>query len=477
MISNRLRFTMIKMGKVTFLGFVLFLIMILIIILSWIIREAWLWAFYPMDLPIAAKITDFGWMEIETKDDCEGFLTNDTFGAPLIVDMFGVPGGMSQIHQTTSDIPFRFQLEFNQSQYKIISVINGNPRDSIVSETQQDSIYLDGTATFLSADLSNLSVLNMNQYLCSSEIELSHRSPNFYLADIGTLTKGTSAIRTSQNIMGGEQVVVNIKGKISIPGQLNETLDEVQIIINADDSDETSLTIGVEGQELNLELPHFISVASTDTDEVDDLPSGTFRFERFLLESIAIGSPVGQVQFGSFAPIILDNSLTNSSFVELELPESPVRLLGGHGGLYFLSGNMNKNTLIINGTTSRIVYRKQEYGISNWQKLPAAAQGVIFTLLGSTVTSLVVTIRGYFKEKQDKKLRSLFIPQKGNFVCVMDSGYLICGTLVEKPGFWFPYYVLSSAHRKYKNDGAWEEKGIALINIRASRVEQTYFIE
>ena len=86
-------------------------------------------------------------------------------------------------------------------------------------------------------------------------------------------------------------------------------------------------------------------------------------------------------------------------------------------------------------------------------------------------------IRAYIQKRRTTKALPQFEPQKGSYVCVTDSGYIICGTLISKPGFWFPFFVLSNARRKYKDKDFWEEKSIAQIHIKASRVEQTYFVE
>lgn len=146
-------------------------------------------------------------------------------------------------------------------------------------------------------------------------------------------------------------------------------------------------------------------------------------------------------------------------------------------GFYFLDGDLDKNTLTINGTTSRVIYRKQEYGLSNWQKLPGYAQGGIFTLLLGLITGTIEIVRSNIQKRRTTKTIHRYEPPKGSFVCVTDSGYLICGSLISKPGFWFPYFILSNVRRKHKDEDVWEEKAIAQIQIKASRIEQTYFIE
>lgn len=302
-------------------------------------REIWFWAFYPENLPISAKITDFDRIEIETHPNCqEAIDLNKLEYFPLKVHLNALPGGKEQIYQIQAQTPFRFQLNFNQSNYQITSITKGKSNDPIVGDSAKEFITLSGIANSINIDLSKTPLLFMSEYLCSSNIFLSHYPSDYYLADIGSQAKGNSAVETSQFFSNDKGIKITLLGPVLLDGQPNLPLDKVEIIINGNKIESSELDTSVLGENLNTELPRFINDPSVKIDNGPIYPNGNFSIDSFFVDTVKVVSPVGQVQFGNYSPIILNSALTNLSYVEFELPKSPPRFFEGIGGYYSLEG-------------------------------------------------------------------------------------------------------------------------------------------
>jgi hypothetical protein len=161
-------------------------------------------------------------------------------------------------------------------------------------------------------------------------------------------------------------------------------------------------------------------------------------------------------------------------------PNEELDLVPHLSELYTISGDVARGEYQINAQTNSVRLNEQELVKSYWQTLSGEARvgfiGLFLTLIGGAWTIGTKLTKRILLIKGAKKHPVIPPPPIGCFVCVMQSGIIVAGELACEPGFFFPFYLLHNARRKMHSSDQWDDEIIKEIRIRASHVEQSYFL-
>ena len=455
------------------------IIVIEIIVLALVIREVVLYVFYPINSPLSVSVTDFKKMNIKYLrwiDPCNGksdITQREDFDMSVAITN---PNSYETLYaQTYSSFKSdqRFVIDFGMvdGDLKIVKYYDGKEIGSTdLSLRNQQGKRMQGTATQINATLP--SDLALSQWLCSGEISISKYSDTYHF-DFGSagIFNNYSAAKISLNIKNNDELVVTLLNPI-LEDNPDELIDKVEVYFIAN-GDSSFAIMGIEGNHLSVILPA-ISTYYDLEQKKQVLPLGN-SIESFLAQGVTITSPQGSAQFGSYKKFDLYKSLVEDTRESLDVPKVPVRFSEGASGGLSISTNLQNNEIKFAGSAPVIEYRKQRFGVSRWDSMPGYIQTGLFGLL----LGAAPVWWGFFRKRTikniDTNLISDFQPKKDSFICVLNSGYMIAGTLIKEPSFWSPYYVICDAHRKQISEKHWELETIPKINIKASRVEQYYF--
>lgn len=446
-------------------------------------RTIGLTIFFPIELPLNAQLTDFEIIQFDFDHNQCMDIANLNIGylfSPLKINLEGVTP-IDQEYRISSRPTVQFDIGFKQSNFKITSTINGKTTSSSEEFVSDEFKRFQGTANALEIDLSKSKSLVMSEAFCATYMYFARSSPTEYDALVtpnreGVDTKG--AIRTSQLISANSSVIIILEGPVIFQDDPNNVADKITITLVANDEAAT-LLVGAEGSERFYASLPGIKFGNDKETNTEALPAGN-SFSISNGSNIAISSPTGKIKFGSFPEITLSNLLTLGDSNVLLFPTLPSWVIrqGEHTGYSYIHGDIEKDEITISGTTPRLIYSGKEYSISRWSLLPDYVQTGIFGLvIGAFSTGIGVLWKRNENRKAKKSGDEAYQPEKGAFVCILDSGYVIAGKLIERPSFFSPYYVIQDAHRKHRDEESWETDIVKQINIKASRVEQHYIKE
>lgn len=443
------------------------------VMLFFFVRELWLALFYPVNLPINGQITDFEDIAFSSNPKCNGTANlENSVDYPFQLKLSDIPSN-TQSYKVEALEPFIFDLAFNQSEFEILFTGDETP-DNVAASIAEDFKRFQGTAGSISIDLSQVKKIDMIEAMCSPIVHLFNSSSNYYSAWVSYVPGSHNAIRTVQEIPEDSALRIILDGPITLKDYPGKLIKQISINLKTG-VDISKVFVGIEGYALSTDLPNIIAVFDDKTD-TRSIPFGnSFSIDSFEITNIEITAPVGKVQFGSYPEIALTDPFTSFSDIKLELPTLPYQSFSAEFRYLTFESNLPQGIVTINGTTSELIYRKQKYGISQWQMLPSYVQAGIFgLLLGAIPVGWTILKKRLPGKKVEKLMIEEYQPTTGDFICVLVSGYLISGKLAKQPGLFSSYYVIREAHRKHKNDATWELETIKEINIKASSIEQHY---
>lgn len=447
-----------------------------------LVREAWLYFLYPIKLPVSAQLSDFEDMTLlynNVGKECEGMSDVTKYTYPTFeADIFNPESyfeslTIDQFSSPDSAKPINFVIGATKGHITSITYVDG--KKPVVAEW--DLVERGGTiqATAFRATSTLPRNLVMNEQFCGDNITIM-RSGTEYNFSFGGSNNDYRAARISLNLDKGEEILLVLYGPIQLP-ENDTVVDKLEISFLADGdmgSGKPSIfMIGAEGYDLTGQFPWMSAYYDQDKKEyVWDNRNSVTAFA----DGASITAPIGKVQFGTYKDIELYESLAAYTNEELEIPLSPQGFLNYDYQSFNLSIKPSISKVEISGNASELFYRKQSFGFSRWTQLPGYVQAGVFGLLIGAVPAGVAFLRKRL-EKQKTGITEInqFQLGDGDFVCVLESGGTITGTLVKLPGFFSPYYVLHNAHRKQKDAEEWDREVISEINIKSSRVEQYYF--
>jgi hypothetical protein len=413
--------------------------------------------FFPQKAVVSANLTDFDIMNMKKDMDCK----SGDFYYPFELDLFSIPT-YGQEYKINSNKPIQFSIvlpsgkmslkKYKGSDSEDINTFSVNAGDGFTGFIQKIEVEF------------KREKISMTQQLCAQEI--------VYAADVGFLSfksadaENYQAVLTSQYMHAGEEIKVTIYNPEGFDAFPNEKNDKIELYI-ASESDGQYLHIQTNSQGLNVDLPN---MGKSFLPREEQNPTASWL--RAFPDEIEIHSPVGNLKLGNDSPISLGGvtKINDENLVFKSTPFLP--------DSYAVFGKIEFAEYEISGATTGLLLNDEQIVKSSWAKLPNYIQSALFGLLLTVVGSLWKfrdSIKSHIKMIiPGFKAEELQEPEKGSFICITDSGMIIAGQLIRKPGKNYSFYLIKNARRKINPSAKWEKEIIPEIKVRADAVEQSY---